>query len=96
MMSKMYTILLICYTFMTAFVTEKSLTMQQAPDCFLNSVRFRDVAGGRGVDGRRAADDVRSSPTAAATGGVPPGMPLSERGLLVATWWCGGNSMSCV
>ena len=35
MMSKMYTILLICYTFMTAFVTEKSLnvslTMQQAP-----------------------------------------------------------------
>ena len=64
-----------------------------------NVVRFLDVAGGRGVDGRRAADDVGSSPTAAATGGGRPGTPLSERGLVVvvAGWSCGRpNSMYCV
>ena len=42
-------------------------------------VRFVDVACGRGVEGRRAADDVGRSPTAAASGGGPPGTPLSER-----------------
>jgi len=42
-------------------------------------VRFVDVACGRGVEGRRAADDVGRSPTATVSGGGPPGTPLSER-----------------
>jgi len=44
-----------------------------------SSVGSRDVARGRGVEGRRAADGVGHSPTAAASGGGPPGMPLSKR-----------------
>ena len=54
------------------------------------SVRFLDVARGRGVEGRRATL-VGRSPTAAASGGGPPGTPLSERTLFVS-YWRGINS----
>jgi len=56
-------------------------------------VRFVDVARGRGVDGRPVADDVTRCPTAAASGGGPPGMPLSERGNLDSTWCDTGSKV---
>ena len=57
--------------------------------CPTSSAKSRDVAHGRGVDGRRAADNVGCSPTAAASGSGPPGTPLSERtGLSFCLYCC--------
>ena len=80
-------------SFDRAHATSYSTLLETACSC----VRFVDVAGGRGVDGRRAADDVGRSPTAAASGGEPPGTPLSERGNLGSYWcaaWFGINSVT--
>ena len=57
--------------------------------CPTSGAKSRDVAPGRGVDGRRAADNVGCSPTAAASGSGPPGTPLSERtGLCFCLYCC--------